>query len=729
MRLLRVSARNFRTWERLDFRVPEGVAAIVGENGAGKSSILAAFEQALFGGRGELARFLTRGSGEETVEVAAEFEHRGRLYRVRRQAGAKPRLDFELEENGSNPERLAGSFISLGRETMAATQELIEETLGFSREGFRASALLMQGDGAAFTEAAPAKRKELLFEALGLGRFEALRAKAAADRKAAEEEVRDLSAQLERARAGLVSLPDVEQAFRETRGRAEELRRRLREREAEAARLAEKVGEAQAAVARAQAASDAARMAQQELARLEEMGGRIAAEAEARAAALASEPKLREAVAKRPLLEEQAARRERLGELAEREAAATRETQRLASAGEEITARAEEAFEAAAALQAELDRLAAEEEPLCPTCRQTLAGAAREAALASGRGRLREAEERHGSLVEKAAELAAEAKAAEERLREARAQTQEELGALAASTEELGGLSLADVGAAEARLAQFALWEQERPSLEEQAQSLRWRAEEIRADRALLEPSAGPSEQEVRELLAANGEAQRSLAIARDELEGKVAAQAGLSERLSGLVALLEEQRRWEGDLGRARKDLALFVLLERAFGRNGIPALILETRAVPQLEAEANRIIADLGRSLRFELRTQRELRGGGQAESLDIAVLTPSGEALYEDFSGGEKTRLDLALRISLARLLARSRAAEVGLLAIDEPSFLDEAGFARLAEVLRGLEAEFPSILVVSHVPALRDAFDATVVVSGGADTGEPSHLEVA
>ena len=156
------------------------------------------------------------------------------------------------------------------------------------------------------------------------------------------------------------------------------------------------------------------------------------------------------------------------------------------------------------------------------------------------------------------------------------------------------------------------------------------------------------------------------------------------------------------------------------------MPALIIEN-AVPHLEAEANRIVRDLGRDYRFELRTQRETQTGSTKEVLDIIVATPTGEAAYQDFSGGERTRLDLALRIALARLLAARRAADVKVLAIDEPAFLDDEGLDQLAGVLRGLVSEFETILVVSHVDALRGAFDRTLTVAGGGDTGEPSTLQ--
>lgn len=188
MKPLRVWGRNCRTWRSFDIDLPAGVTAITGPNGAGKSTLLNTLEVALFGGRGELARWLTRDSGETTVEVGVEFEHDGEVYRVRRTAGKKTTLDFERwVELGEIAGDRRDYWKPLTRETMAATQQLIEETLGLTRDTFRASAFLAQGDGAAFTEAQPRQRKAILAEVLQLGLYDRLQAVAKTDRAAAEQ--------------------------------------------------------------------------------------------------------------------------------------------------------------------------------------------------------------------------------------------------------------------------------------------------------------------------------------------------------------------------------------------------------------------------------------------------------------------------------------------------------------------------------------------------------------
>jgi exonuclease SbcC len=199
---------------------------------------------------------------------------------------------------------------------------------------------------------------------------------------------------------------------------------------------------------------------------------------------------------------------------------------------------------------------------------------------------------------------------------------------------------------------------------------------------------------------------EQQLAVARDRLAGAELALAEL-ERLAGETAELRDR-------------VDLLALAERAYGRDGIPALIVEASAIPTIETEANRLLEQLGAGYTVELRTQRALKtGDGLRETLDIIVTDELGSRPYETFSGGEETRLNLALRIALAKLLANRRGAESRLLVIDEPDGLDGDGFDRLEQILRELHADFDVILVISHHPDLRDAFEQALVVSMDGD----------
>ncbi len=117
-----------------------------------------------------------------------------------------------------------------------------------------------------------------------------------------------------------------------------------------------------------------------------------------------------------------------------------------------------------------------------------------------------------------------------------------------------------------------------------------------------------------------------------------------------------------EARLAQRREHRAVYDELKLAFGKNGIPAMIIET-AIPELEASANRLLSRMtdGR-MSLMLNTQREKVTGGVAETLDIQIADELGTRDYEMFSGGEAFRVNFALRIALSQLLARRAGAQL-------------------------------------------------------------------
>jgi DNA repair protein SbcC/Rad50 len=99
---LRLTASSYRRFHSLDLSITEGVMALSGSNGSGKSSIVEGFELALFGRcrTGPLSAQVSR--GEDVLELVFEFEHQGERFRVRRGFSARgrgrPTLDFERWE-------------------------------------------------------------------------------------------------------------------------------------------------------------------------------------------------------------------------------------------------------------------------------------------------------------------------------------------------------------------------------------------------------------------------------------------------------------------------------------------------------------------------------------------------------------------------------------------------------------------------------------------------------
>lgn len=168
---------------------------------------------------------------------------------------------------------------------------------------------------------------------------------------------------------------------------------------------------------------------------------------------------------------------------------------------------------------------------------------------------------------------------------------------------------------------------------------------------------------------------------------------------------------------------------LERAFGKDGIPALLIE-QALPEIESHANEILdrlSDGNMSVKFE--TQREFKDkkrDDRKETLDILIRDSMGERDYELFSGGEAFRINFAIRLALSRVLAHRAGARLQTLVIDEGfGSQDTEGRQRLIEAINLVRCDFSKVLVITHMEELKDAFPARIEVQ---KTDRGSRVEV-
>jgi exonuclease SbcC len=167
-----------------------------------------------------------------------------------------------------------------------------------------------------------------------------------------------------------------------------------------------------------------------------------------------------------------------------------------------------------------------------------------------------------------------------------------------------------------------------------------------------------------------------------------------------------------------AAHEQGIFEELARAFGKGGVQALIIES-VLPEIEADANELLRRMtdGR-LHVSFQTQRETLQGKQVETLQVLVGDDLGTRSYELFSGGEAFRVNFAIRIALAKLLARRAGARLETLFIDEGFGTQDAnGRDRLVEAIQAIQQDFAKILVVTHIEELKEAFPARIEVTKG------------
>ena len=168
---------------------------------------------------------------------------------------------------------------------------------------------------------------------------------------------------------------------------------------------------------------------------------------------------------------------------------------------------------------------------------------------------------------------------------------------------------------------------------------------------------------------------------------------------------------------------------LERAFGKDGVPALLIE-QALPQIETKANDLLdrlSDGKMSIRFATMAEyKDKKRDDLKETLDIQISDGAGLRDYEMYSGGEAFRINFAIRLALSEVLAGRKGARLQTLVIDEGfGSQDAQGRQRLIEAINTVRGDFAKILVITHLDELKDAFPTRIEVE---KTGNGSTVRV-
>ncbi|MEM3085098.1 MAG: hypothetical protein QXP61_08435, partial [Nitrososphaerales archaeon] len=144
----------------------------------------------------------------------------------------------------------------------------------------------------------------------------------------------------------------------------------------------------------------------------------------------------------------------------------------------------------------------------------------------------------------------------------------------------------------------------------------------------------------------------------------------------------------------------------------SNIPENILK-RLVPYVEKESTAIINELSEGTITAVNID--------SETLSIGATIGGEERPIQYFSGGQQTRINMALRIAISRILSKlphtkeHALASMQTLFIDEGDFgnLDEAGVREAMGVIHNLTREFSRIVLLSHLESVRSNFQGYMV----------------
>jgi len=196
--------------------------------------------------------------------------------------------------------------------------------------------------------------------------------------------------------------------------------------------------------------------------------------------------------------------------------------------------------------------------------------------------------------------------------------------------------------------------------------------------------------------------------------------EGSVSQELREIEQAQLELKKLEYDRKEIATEASIYSELALSFGKGGVQALLIEA-AIPRLEDEANELLHRMSDGkMSVKLETQRQRKSASinsdVAETLEIIVADELGTRSYEMFSGGERFRVDFAIRIALSKLLAWRSGAPLPTLFIDEGFGTQDAeGRDKIIDVLKAIEDRFERIIVITHLDAIKEAFPVRIEVS--------------
>ncbi len=649
------------------------LACISGPNGAGKSSLLDAITWALFGQARKRDESLVN-LQSKTAEVAFTFSYEGNIYRVLR---ALPRgkttvLEFQILDDGLQS-AANGQWRPLTERTLRETQARIEQILRLDYETFINVSFFLQGRADQFAQQPPTKRKEILGNILGLEVWETYKERTASRRKSIERDLEALNGRLQEIAAELAEEEPRKQKLKDLEGQLKQLTavRKTQETALESLKKA----------AVSQLAAERARL-EEERRGLREQGKLLSDQA-------STLPGITIQLddAKRSLAEAEELITKR-SEIEKKRSAAREQHAELKAENELLKTGMDE-------LKEHIVQLEAAEGATCPLCGQALS------------------EEHRKSTLKR---LNKEGKEKGDRFRA----NKSSLDDLARQIADFESQAAALESAERKRLVSSSSITQLTGRIETIKDTVKgWEAAGAKRLKEIETILAGKKYAvEAQEPTASVDEAERVLLELKDQ-ENRLNQEVGAARQK---VSVLDDLRKRKKRLAAEREEAALqigrYKTLERAFGKDGVPALLIE-QALPEIESKANELLdrlSDGSMSVRFVTQSAyKDKKREDLKETLDIQISDGAGVRDYEMYSGGEAFRANFAIRLALSEVLASRKGARLQMLVIDEGfGSQDALGRQRLIQSINAVQDDFAKVLVITHLDELKDAFPTRIEV---------------
>lgn len=187
------------------------------------------------------------------------------------------------------------------------------------------------------------------------------------------------------------------------------------------------------------------------------------------------------------------------------------------------------------------------------------------------------------------------------------------------------------------------------------------------------------------------------------------------AEVSSRLMQIESDRDQLEHDMALDIHNADIWAFWVKGFGREGIPAALLGGFC-EQFTAEANAMLGSFNTSMTVSLLPSTTIKSGEVRDRLDYTITTRTGASSYDQLSGGEKVRVDVASMLTLHEMAARQYAINGGLfgiLILDEVfKELDAVGCELVYQMIESFDAR--SVWVISHNDAMKALFRDVMTV---------------
>ena len=237
-------------------------------------------------------------------------------------------------------------------------------------------------------------------------------------------------------------------------------------------------------------------------------------------------------------------------------------------------------------------------------------------------------------------------------------------------------------------------------------------AEQIKASLADAEKDLYVSREKYRsnnyqEKLEALSAEKNRVAINGNYMRGEI---AKLESRMNEIRTAEENLPVLQGEISSLNQRLEDVRELIVAYGDKGIKALLID-QMLPSITKEANNVLSLLsdGR-FTLDMNTLKSNKKGNDVETLDILLYKDGIRDRYENLSGGEKFKVNFALRIGLSKYLSEAADTRLDTLVIDEGfGSQDYTGRLNALRAIQAVSDRFGLILVITHFNDIKKVFD--------------------